>query len=64
MIGSELRMCFVETEDTVGLVLTGGGIEGNNPETVGCTGAGDDHCVLLDDLDIVLSEKGNAVIIT
>jgi hypothetical protein len=45
-------------------VLVGGDIKGNRPETVACTGAGDENCVLLDNLDIMLGENCHAIIIT
>jgi hypothetical protein len=45
-------------------MLEGRDVERNGPETGGCPSTGDEDGVVLDDLNIVLGEKRNAVVVT
>jgi len=65
VIGSELLLGLVETEDAIGLMSRSslGSRDGNGPETTGHAFARDDDVVVFEKFHVILGEDGNAIVV-
>ena len=61
MIQSKVMFGFISPEDPI--CLMGGWRDRYGPQAIGHSTSSNDYTVILDDLDMVLGEKGSAIII-